>query len=92
MLGYIRRLRRFSRQPGEGWGLNINNASFKVTKVAPEGAASKSCDPPRVGDLLVGIAGADGCGGLGAEVALTPTLLQTERLEHVPGLSLLGRF
>ena len=45
-----------TRQPGEGWGLNINNASFKVTKVAPEGAASKSCDPPRVGDLLVGIA------------------------------------
>ena len=49
-----------TRQPGEGWGLNINNASFKVTKVAPEGAASKSCDPPKVGDLLVGIAGADG--------------------------------
>jgi hypothetical protein len=49
-----------TRQPGEGWGLNINNASFKVTKVAPGGAASKSCDPPKVGDLLVGIAGADG--------------------------------
>ena len=44
-----------TRQPGEGWGLNINNASFKVTKVAPEGAASKSCDPPKVGDLLVGL-------------------------------------
>ena len=40
-----------TRQPGEGWGLNINNASFKVTKVAPEGAASKSRDPPKtVGD------------------------------------------
>ena len=49
-----------TRQPGEGWGLNINNASFKVTKVAENGAASKSCDPPKVGDLLVGIAGADG--------------------------------
>ena len=48
-----------TRQPGEGWGLNINNASFKVTKVAENGAASKSCDPPKVGDLLVGIAGAD---------------------------------
>ncbi len=30
--------------------------------------------------------------GLGAEVALTPTILQTERLEHVPGLSLRGWF
>ena len=49
-----------TRQPGEGWGLNINNASFTVTKISATGAAAKTVDPPRVGDLLVGVAGADG--------------------------------